>query len=157
VIEDALGAHPAVQLCAAVGAPDAYAGELPVVFATLNPGASASEAELLDFTAARVDEAPAKPRSVIVIESMPMTNVGKIYKPELRVMAARKVATAMVDEACAALGIAGPAQPQVLADGDSALRVLIDAAATGPQAEALRLQLHDALGRLPFKTQVLLK
>ncbi|MDM0024644.1 acyl-CoA synthetase [Variovorax saccharolyticus] len=157
VIEDALGAHPSVQLCAAVGAPDAYAGELPVVFATLIPGASASESELLDFTAARVDEAPAKPRSVIVIETMPMTNVGKIYKPELRAMAARKVATAMVDEACAALGIAGPARPQVQADGDSALRVLIDAAATGTQAESLRQQLHDALGRLPFKTQVLLK
>ncbi|HSV51780.1 MAG TPA: AMP-binding protein, partial [Burkholderiaceae bacterium] len=54
VIEDALGAHPAVQLCAAVGAPDAYAGELPVVFATLIPGASATEAELLAFASARV-------------------------------------------------------------------------------------------------------
>ena len=42
VIEDALAAHPAVQLCAAVGAPDAYAGELPVAFVTLRPGASAT-------------------------------------------------------------------------------------------------------------------
>ncbi len=88
VIEDALGAHPAVQLCAAVGAPDAYAGELPVVFATLRPGCSADEAELLAFTAAHVDEPPAKPRWVRIIDSMPMTNVGKIYKPELREMAA---------------------------------------------------------------------
>ena len=109
-IEDALGAHPAVQLCAAVGAPDAYAGELPVVFATLVPGHAASEAELLAFTAARVDEAPAKPKSVIVIEHMPMTNVGKIYKPELRALAARKVAEALVDEACAALGLVGAAR-----------------------------------------------
>ena len=88
VIEDALAAHPAVEICAAVGAPDAYAGELPVLFATLVPGASVSEAELLAFTAARVDEAPAKPKSVTIIEKMPMTNVGKIYKPELRLMAA---------------------------------------------------------------------
>ena len=64
MIEDALGAHPAVQLCAAVGAPDAYAGELPVAFATLVPGASVSEAELLAFAAERVDEAPARPKSV---------------------------------------------------------------------------------------------
>ena len=84
VIEDALGAHPAVQLCAAVGAPDAYAGELPVAFATLIPGASVSEAELLEFAAQRVDEAPARPKSVTIIDKMPMTNVGKIYKPELR-------------------------------------------------------------------------
>ena len=157
LIEDALGAHPAVQLCAAVGAPDAYAGELPVVFATLVPGASATESELLAFTAERVDEAPAKPRSVTLIETMPMTNVGKIYKPELRALAARQVAAALVEEACAALGIAAAARPQVQADGDSALKVTIDASAAGPQAEPLRQQLQQALGRLPFKTQVVLQ
>lgn len=151
-IEDALGAHPAVQLCAAVGAPDAYAGELPVAFATLVPGMKASEAELLAFAAARVDEAPAKPKSVVVIEHMPMTNVGKIYKPELRALAARKVAEALVDEACAALGLA--ARPEVRADGESALQVAIDAAAAGAQAAALQARLTEALGRLPLKVQV---
>ena len=88
VIEDAMAAHPAVQHCAAVGAPDAYAGELPVVFVTLIPGATASEAELLEFVRARVDEPPARPKSVTVLQSMPMTLVGKIYKPELRQLAA---------------------------------------------------------------------
>ena len=88
VIEDAISAHPAVQLCAAVGAPDAYAGELPVVFVTLVPGATVSEAELLAFAAEHVDEAPAKPKAVTILEAMPMTNVGKIYKPELRQIAA---------------------------------------------------------------------
>lgn len=91
-IEDALGAHPAVQLCAAVGAPDAYAGELPVAFATLVPGASATEAELLAFAAARVDDPAAKPRSVTILASMPLTTVGKIYKPDLRAMAAQAAA-----------------------------------------------------------------
>lgn len=90
-IEDALGAHPAVQLCAAVGAPDAYAGELPVVFATLIPGAVVTEAELLAFVSERVDEPPARPKSVTILDTMPMTNVGKIYKPDLRVMAAAAV------------------------------------------------------------------
>ena len=92
VIEEALAAHPAVQLCAAVGAPDAYAGELPVAFVTLLPGASVTEEELLSFAAARVDEAPARPKAVTIIERMPMTNVGKIYKPDLREMAAKAVA-----------------------------------------------------------------
>jgi fatty-acyl-CoA synthase len=76
VIEDALGSHPAVQLCAAVGAPDAYAGELPVVFATLLPGAGATEQELLDYVSARVDEPPAKPKWVAILPSMPVTAVG---------------------------------------------------------------------------------
>jgi len=88
VIEDAMAAHPAVQHCAAVGAPDAYAGELPVVFVTLIPGAIASEAELLEFVRSRVDEPPARPKSVTVLQTMPMTLVGKIYKPELRQLAA---------------------------------------------------------------------
>ncbi|MEJ8813517.1 acyl-CoA synthetase [Variovorax ureilyticus] len=157
VIEDALGAHPAVQLCAAVGAPDAYAGELPVVFATLAPGASATEAELLAFTGERVDEAPAKPKSVIVIEHMPMTNVGKIYKPQLRAMAARKVAESIVDEACASLGLDEAARPRVETDGESALKVVVDAAAAGAQAAQLHAQLQQVLGRLPFKTQVVLQ
>ena len=156
VIEDALGAHPAVQLCAAVGAPDAYAGELPVVFVTLVPGASASEAELLAFTAGRVDEAPARPKSVTVIEHMPMTNVGKIYKPELRSLAARKVADALVDEVCADLGLGVAARPQVQADGESALKVVIDTAAAGPLAAQLQSQLQQVLGRLPVKAQVIL-
>ena len=94
-IEDALGAHPAVQLCAAVGAPDAYAGELPVIFATLIPGATVTQAELLEFVRARVDEPPARPKSVTILETMPMTNVGKIYKPDLRVMAAEAVEAAL--------------------------------------------------------------
>ena len=87
VIEDALATHPAIELCAAVGMKDAYAGELPVVFATLRPGFSVNDTELLAHVCERVDEPPAKPKWVRVLTAMPMTNVGKIYKPELREMA----------------------------------------------------------------------
>lgn len=89
VIEDALSAHPAVLLCAAVGAPDAYAGELPVVFATLIPGATTTEEDLLAFVCAGVDEPPARPKRVTILDALPMTNVGKIYKPDLRELAAK--------------------------------------------------------------------
>ena len=157
VIEDALGAHPAVQLCAAVGAPDAYAGELPVVFATLVPGASATEDELLAFTAARVDEAPAKPKSVIVIENMPMTNVGKIYKPELRAMAASRVVAATVAQVCDELGAAGDVRPRVQGAGESLVEVRIDAAAAGSLAAGLQERIRAALEPLPFKTRVLVE
>jgi fatty-acyl-CoA synthase len=90
VIEDALASHPAVQLCAAVGMLDAYAGELPVVFATLRPNCTATEAELLEHVRAYVDEPPARPKWVRILEVMPMTNVGKIYKPDLRQLANQK-------------------------------------------------------------------
>ncbi|SFQ24902.1 acyl-CoA synthetase [Variovorax sp. 770b2] len=156
-IEDALGAHPAVQLCAAVGAPDAYAGELPVIFATLVPGASATEEELLAFTSARVDEAPARPKWVSVIGAMPMTNVGKIYKPDLRAMAARQVVAATVAEVCVELGASGAAQPVVTTEGESLVHVQIDAAAAGALAAPLQERLQKALAPLPFKTRIALK
>jgi fatty-acyl-CoA synthase len=154
MIEDALGAHPAVQLVAAVGAPDAYAGELPVTFVTLRPGASASEAELLDFAATRVDEAPARPKSVTIVESMPMTNVGKIYKPQLRMFAARDVVSKLVAEASRDLGVDVAARPVVQATEGQGVSVVLDAAALGEQAAALRQRLHAALSPLPVKVEV---
>ncbi len=146
LIEDVLGAHPAVQLCAAVGAPDAYAGELPVAFATLRPGAAATEAELLAFTAARVDEAPAKPKSVTLLERMPVTNVGKVYKPELRAMAAAAVVQAAAETACRGLGLPLPA---VAVEAE---RVVLRVA-RGVDAEALDA-LRRALGSLPWAVEV---
>ncbi|HEU0203782.1 MAG TPA: acyl-CoA synthetase [Burkholderiaceae bacterium] len=146
VIEDALGAHPAVQDCAAVGAPDTYAGELPVAFATLLPGARVSEEDLLAFTAARVDEPPAKPRRVTVLERMPMTNVGKIYKPELRALAAAAVVLDVVEAVCREHGVA---PPRVEVEGGQRVRVRLD-------AESARIEpfLQQALERVPFPVQL---
>jgi fatty-acyl-CoA synthase len=118
VIEDALGAHPAVALCAAVGAPDAYAGELPVAFATLKEGAQVSEDELLAFTCERVDEGPARPKSITILTRMPVTNVGKIYKPELRVLATAKVVQSLINQVCARLPMDPRQGPQVETHGD---------------------------------------
>ena len=143
VIEDALGAHPAVDLCAAVGAPDAYAGELPVAFATLKPGAQVSAEELLAFTAERVDEAPAKPKRITLLERMPVTNVGKIYKPELRTLATGAVVQGLIDQVLTPLMTPAPQWPQVHALGDA--QVTVDARATPAAAWAAIKPLLDAL------------
>ena len=97
MIEDALLAHPDVLTAAAVGMPDAYAGELPVVFAELRGGSTASEAELLGFLRSRIDDPAALPKRVGLVDAMPVTPVGKIFKPTLRVEAIRW-AVAMVGE-----------------------------------------------------------
>jgi fatty-acyl-CoA synthase len=101
-----------------------------------------------------VDEAPAKPKWVSVIETMPMTNVGKIYKPELRAMAARQVVNATVVEVCVSLGVPDAARPVVKTEGESLVRVLIDGAAAGALAAALQERLQKALEPLPFKTRI---
>ena len=148
VIEDALGAHPAVDLCAAVGAPDAYAGELPVAFATLKPGAQVTEAELLAFTAQRVDEAPAQPKSITVLERMPVTNVGKIYKPELRTLATAAVVRGLIHQVLTPLATPAAQWPTVLATGDAPVKV--DALATPAAAWAT---LKPRLTALPVKLE----
>ncbi|SDE48798.1 fatty-acyl-CoA synthase [Variovorax sp. CF079] len=84
VIEECLMRHPAVADAGAVGMLDAYAGEVPVVYVTLRQGASVTEDELLAFAKATINEPPALPRRLFVLEQLPMTAVGKIYKPALR-------------------------------------------------------------------------
>ncbi|MEX3812640.1 acyl-CoA synthetase [Paraburkholderia sp. BR13439] len=83
-IEEALHRHPAVQIAAAVGRPDAHAGELPVAYVQLKPGVTTTEAELAAFLRASISERAALPKAIRVIDTMPLTGVGKIYKPALK-------------------------------------------------------------------------
>ena len=91
-IEEAGAAHPAVSACAAVGAPDRYAGEVPVLYLSLRNGATADADEIARFVADNVPERPAAPRAVYILPSLPVTAVGKIYKPALRLDAAERIA-----------------------------------------------------------------
>lgn len=84
LVEDAFLAHPAVALCAVVAEPDAYAGELPVAFVTLKPGTDLSSEALLAAVAPTVYERPACPKRVVVMDALPMTAIGKVFKPALR-------------------------------------------------------------------------
>jgi fatty-acyl-CoA synthase len=84
MIEDVLLRFPGVQLAAAVGEPDDYAGELPVAFVVARPGQSVDVDALMEFLRDEISERPAMPKRVDVLESMPQTAVGKIYKPALR-------------------------------------------------------------------------
>ncbi|MEL6286281.1 MAG: acyl-CoA synthetase [Pseudomonadota bacterium] len=93
-IEDTLAAHPAVALAAAIGQPDAYAGEKPCAYVTLNEevaGPSPTSDELMAFARDNVPERAAAPAAVEILQTMPTTAVGKIFKPDLRAMAARRV------------------------------------------------------------------
>ena len=83
-IEEPLHQHPAVQLVAAVGRPDAYAGELPVAYVQLKPGCTATEEELAEFARSTIGERAALPKHIRIVEEMPVTAVGKIFKPALK-------------------------------------------------------------------------
>ncbi|MBV8593264.1 MAG: acyl-CoA synthetase [Caulobacteraceae bacterium] len=83
IIEDALQRHPAVAMVAAIGSPDAYAGELPVAYVQLKPGLTVTEAELVEHAARTIPEKAAVPKRVKISSSLPTTAVGKLFKPAL--------------------------------------------------------------------------
>ena len=95
-IEDILFQHPAVGLAAVVGQPDAYAGELPVGYVQLKPGATPAAGELEAWVRERSPERAAVPVQVFSIDPMPLTGVGKVFKPALRWDAATRVFTKML-------------------------------------------------------------
>jgi fatty-acyl-CoA synthase len=90
-IEEIMFGHPAVALAAMVGQPDAYAGELPVGYVQLKPGESVQAGELETWVRERTPERAAVPVQVIPIDPMPLTGVGKVFKPQLRWDAATRV------------------------------------------------------------------
>ena len=98
MIEEALHKHPAVAMAAAVGKPDEKAGELPVAYVQLKPGSQASEAQLLAHAAAHISERAAVPKDVWIIDAIPVTAVGKTFKPTLRFDAIRRVYQAVLAE-----------------------------------------------------------
>jgi fatty-acyl-CoA synthase len=145
VIEEALLRHPSVELCAAVGRPDPYAGELPVAFVQLRPGAACAIEDLMQVAVAHIPERPAYPKKISLVERFAMTATGKILKPELRRLAAEEA----VREALGAF------VPQVRRlevfgiAGDSATSLRVEIAGAAPETvQAVRHCLGSF--RLPF-------
>jgi len=97
-IEEVFFQHPAVALAAVVGEPDAYAGELPVAFIQLRPGAATDAAELIEFVRDRTPERAAVPVQLYFIDAIPLTAVGKVFKPALRLEAARRAVSRMLSD-----------------------------------------------------------
>ncbi len=105
-IEEALAGHPAVAMAGAIGQPDAHAGELPCVYVELVAGASATEAELMEYAAEHIHERAAVPKHLEIIPEIPKTAVGKVFKPDLRRSAITRVYNAALEEAGQAARVA---------------------------------------------------
>ncbi|UFS98453.1 acyl-CoA synthetase [Nocardia huaxiensis] len=101
--EDALLSHPQVSAAAAVGRPDAHAGEVPVAY-VVTTGTDVTEEELVAWAAERVHERAAAPKTVTILDSLPVTDVGKPYKLGLRADATRRE---LLDALATMPGVAG--------------------------------------------------
>jgi fatty-acyl-CoA synthase len=151
-IEEVLHQHPAVALAAAVGKPDTYAGEIPVAYVELKPGAAAMADELREFAKARVPERPAAPAEIFVIPRMPVTAVGKIFKPSLRHDITRRVLEAalepLAEEDVAFAVEVGPH------DTHGTLATITVKGAPDGQREAIRAEVETALGAFAVRWQL---
>ena len=87
-LEQRLTAHPDVLEAAVVARPDREWGERPVAYVVAVPGASLSDAELLDHLRPHVARWWL-PDRVELVADLPKTSVGKVDKRELRRLAAR--------------------------------------------------------------------
>ena len=90
-IEEALAGHDAVAMAGAIGQPDAHSGELPCAYVELVAGATATEAELLDYAKSHIHERAAQPKYLEILDELPKTAVGKVFKPDLRKRAIRRI------------------------------------------------------------------
>ena len=81
-IEDVLYRHPAVKEAIVIGIPDAYLGEIPKAFVTLNDGYEASGTALMEWLNPQLGKHE-RVKAVEVRSELPKTLVGKLSRKEL--------------------------------------------------------------------------
>jgi fatty-acyl-CoA synthase len=152
VIEEQLYSLDGVQVAAAVGRPDAHAGEVPVAYVQLQEGASLEADWIMDRLKENIGERAAVPKQVIIIDQMPLTPVGKIFKPRLRWDAVRRV----YEDALTALGsMADSIQVTVAEDKvHGTLARIRLTPAPGASADEISGRVKEILGRFTVKYEI---
>ncbi len=96
-IEEALAGHPAVAMVGAIGQPDAHSGELPCAYVELVSGGTATPDELIDYARSKIAERAALPKYIEILDELPKTAVGKVFKPDLRRSAITRIYNAALE------------------------------------------------------------
>jgi len=82
-VEAALTGHPSVGSAAVIGVPDDRWGEIVTAFVVARPGQDVDTLALQSFVK-QVKGSMYSPKKVVVVDSLPMTAVGKVDKKTLR-------------------------------------------------------------------------
>ena len=82
-VEDVLYKHPAVKEALVIGVPDAYHGEMPRAFVTLQDGATEDGAALMAWLNPQLGKHE-RVQAVIVRDALPKTMIGKLDRKALR-------------------------------------------------------------------------
>jgi len=142
-IEDVANDFPGVQISSAVGMPDQYAGEVPILFVVPAPGQEVHVNALQAHLERNIIEPPAKPKRVVVLPALPVTAVGKIFKPALRDLAIEEKARLEIERVFGA-GTAAT----ITVDQDDKLNTRVRIAVDTDDDARLR-ELAESLASLP--------
>jgi fatty-acyl-CoA synthase len=83
-IEEPIYRMKGVKVVAAVGRPDPHAGEVPVVYVEVSKDSGINNTSVMEWASSNIGERAAVPKEVIIIDHIPLTAVGKIFKPALK-------------------------------------------------------------------------
>jgi fatty-acyl-CoA synthase len=90
-VEEPLYQLAGISMAAAVGRPDPHAGEVPVAYVTLQEGSDLTPEKIMEHLKQTIGERAAVPKEVIILDEIPLTPVGKVFKPALRWDAIKRV------------------------------------------------------------------
>jgi fatty-acyl-CoA synthase len=152
VIEEVLFQIDDVALAAAVGRPDSHAGEVPVAYVTPKPGAKLDIDEVEAYCREHITERAALPKQITIVDPMPVTAIGKIFKPALRYDAIRKV----FDTELAQLSDMASSIDVTVKEHKvhGTIANITAKPAAGTDAESLRARISDILGHFTVHYEV---
>jgi fatty-acyl-CoA synthase len=142
-IEDVANAFPGVQMSSAVGMPDAYAGEVPILFVVPSPNQTIDAVQLREHIELHVHEPPARPKRIVLLDALPVTAVGKIFKPTLRERAIQEKVRSEIDRIFGASTVAS-----IRVEKDDKLNTVVQIL-VGSRDSARTKELAEALSPLP--------
>ena len=127
---------------------------MPVAYVELKPGATATAAELMKFAQEHIGERAAIPKEIMILDKLPLTAVGKLFKPTLVFEQVEKVFREDLAQ------IPGIDKCEILVEGDKRLgtvaKVTIDCAPTVDKA-ALEAKVKEMLGHYTVKSTVVVR
>ena len=84
VVEHSVHKLAGIHTAAAVAKPDPYAGETVCLYVQLKEDSDLSKEDIMAYLRENMGERAAVPKEVVIIDKMPLTPVGKIFKPSLK-------------------------------------------------------------------------
>lgn len=148
-IEEPLSKHPAVAAVAAIGRPDKKVGELPVAYVALKSGQSATQEELIAYGKQHIAERAAQPKKIYFLDQLPLTAVGKVFKPKLSDLQHMEICSEELD----ALGLFSAVDLHVELTTDRGRVTFIKA--TSKDGQNHTIAIREALNDYTFPIEIL--